>query len=145
MMIRSKELSPYVTRCLLLASGLLAAGIAAMSFMAPNGFFAVYGIDIGADVNLTNELKASTGVLFVSGLLSISGAFRTDLFKPALEIAALVYLSYGLSRLASIAIDGIPDVGLVVAAIIEISVGGACLMRLVHLRTAKLQNKAIHR
>jgi len=136
MTMRSKDLGLYATRGLLLASGLLAAGIAATSFLFPNVFYEVYGIDVGSNVNLTNELRASAGALFVAGLLTLSGLFKAELVKPALGIATVVYLSYGLSRLASMAIDGSPDSALVGAAVVELFFGGSCLMRLVRLRTA---------
>ena len=55
--------SLYVTKGLLLTSGLLAAGIAATILFAPDAFYASYGIDIGSNVNLANELKAPAGVL----------------------------------------------------------------------------------
>jgi hypothetical protein len=46
----------------------------------------------------------------------------------ALWLAALIYLSYAVSRSASMAFDGIPAAGLVQAAALEGIVGLACLV-----------------
>ena len=130
--------SLYVTKGLLLTSGLLAAGIAAIILFAPDAFYAGYGIDIGSNVNLTNELKAPAGVLLVAGLLMLTGVFRVKLAVLSLTIATVIYLSYGLSRLLSMAIDGVPNTALVMAAVLEIAVGVACFLGLaLHRKAAK--------
>lgn len=75
--------SSYATRGLLLASGLIAAGIAAMILFAPNAFYGGYGIEIGANVNLANELKAPAGLLLLAGLLMLAGVFRSEFVIPS--------------------------------------------------------------
>ena len=117
-------------RLLLLINGTVAVGIAVTILFAPHGFYAAYGIDLAGNTNLTNELKAPAGVLFVSGFLMLAGMFRTQLMTASLIAATAIYLPYGLSRLLSIAIDGVPDGGLVAAAVFEISVGAVCLLAL---------------
>ena len=52
----------------------------------------------------------------------------------SLTVASVVYLSYGLSRILSIALDGMPHSGMVGAAGIEIVIGGICLLTLLHVR-----------
>ena len=104
--------SSYLTKGLLLASGLLAAGIAATILFAPDAFYTAYGIDIGSNVNLANELKAPAGLLLVAGLLMLTGVFRAELAVLSLTTATVIYLSYGLSRLFSMATDGFRMAGL---------------------------------
>jgi len=128
--------SSYVTKGLLLASGLLATGIAATILFAPDAFYASYGIDIGSNVGLTNELKAPAGVLLTAGLLMLTGAIRAELAVLSLATATVIYLSYGLSRLLSMAIDGVPNSALVTAAVLEIAIGVFCFLGLMHLRRA---------
>ena len=78
---------------------------------------------------MTNNFECKTrlrsyltrGLLLTSGLLMLAGVVRTELTVASLGMASLIYLSYGLSRLLSIAIDGIPHSGLVSAAILEIA------------------------
>lgn len=123
----------YVTRGLLLASGLLAAGIAATILVAPGAFYAGYGIDTGSNLNLANELKAPAGTLLIAGLLMLMGAVKPSYTGTSLAIGAVMYLSYGLSRLLSIVVDGVPHNALVSAAVLELALGAACLLGLVHL------------
>ena len=124
----------YITRGLLLASSLIVAGIAVMILFAPGAFFGAYGIEIGANVSLANELKAPAGLLLLAGLLMLAGVFRTEYIIASLSTAAAVYLTYGLSRVLSMAIDGVPHSGLVNAAAIEAAIGGICLVDLVRHR-----------
>ena len=126
----------YATKGLLLASGLLAAGIAVTILFAPDAFYTSYGIDIGSNVNLANELKAPAGVLLIAGLLMLTGVFRSGLVTASLATATAIYLPYGLSRLLSMAIDGLPNSALVIAAVLEIAIGVVCLFGLVRLRRA---------
>ncbi len=127
-------------KLVLLISGLVAIGIAATILFAPDMFYAAYGIELAGNTNLTNELKAPAGVLLVAGLLMLAGVFRTHLTTAGLMVATAIYLPYGLSRLLSIALDGVPHSGLVGAAIFEIAVGAVCLLALVPGRAAQLSN-----
>lgn len=131
---RKNLFSSYGTRGLLLASGLISAGIAVMILFAPNAFYGSYGIEIGANVGLANELKAPAGLLLLAGFLMLVGVFKLEFVFPSLAIATAVYLSYGLSRVLSMAIDGYPHSGLVSAAVFEIAVGGLCLVELMRHR-----------
>ncbi len=131
----------YITKGLLLASGLIAAAIAAMILFAPNAFYGSYGIEIGANVSLANELKAPAGLLLLAGLLMLVGVFRSEFAILSLATATAVYLSYGLSRISSMAIDGVPHSALVSAAVIEIAIGGICLVDLIRHRKATIAHQ----
>lgn len=126
----------YMTKSLLLASGLLAAGISTTILFVPHLFYSDYGFDITSNVSLANEMKAPMGILLAAGLFMLAGVFRSRIAGPALAVAALIYLSYGLSRLVSIAIDGVPHSGLVVAAVIELVIGALCLTEWLPRRNA---------
>lgn len=132
--VRTSVYSSYGTRGLLLASGLIAAGIAATILFAPGAFYGSHGIEIGTNVSLANELKAPAGLLLLAGFLMMAGVFKSELATASLATAAAVYLSYGLSRVLSMAIDGVPHGGLVSAAAIEIVIGGICLVDLLRHR-----------
>lgn len=121
------RLNSYLTKGLLLISGLIAAGIAVTILFAPDAFYAGYGIDVSSNASLASELKAPAGILLIAGLLMLAGAVRTEFTITALGTASMIYLSYGLSRLLSIAIDGIPHSGLVSAAAFEIAIGLVCV------------------
>jgi hypothetical protein len=62
----------------------------------------------------------------VLGLLMLVGVFVKSFTLASTSIAAAVYLAYGVSRLVSIGLDGMPDTGLVAATAIELVIGAAC-------------------
>ena len=57
----------------------------------------------------------------------LGAIFVRGMAETALWLATLVYLSYAGSRFLSMAFDGVPATGLVQAAVLEGSVGLACL------------------
>ena len=118
-------------KTILLISGLIASAIGATILFSPGAFYATYGIALADNVSLLNEIRASGGTLLTSGLLIMSGAFVDKLAFTAAVVSTLLYLSYGLSRVMSIAIDGMPVEGLVQAAVIEIVMGLVCICALV--------------
>ena len=118
-------------RILLVVSGLLAAGIGASILLAPARFHATHGIELGSDPNLLSEVRAPGGALMVLGTSMLVGAFRSAFTLASTAVAAAVYLAYGASRLVSIALDGMPDAGLVGATAIELVIGVACTVALV--------------
>ena len=126
-----------VRKLVLLLSGLVAGGIAVTIFSTPDAFYATYGIELAGNTNLTNELKAPAGVLFVAALLMLAGVFRARLTSVSLIAATVIYLPYGLSRSLSIAVDGVPSGGLVGAAIFEIAIGVVCLLVLINGRNGR--------
>ncbi len=124
------------TRVVLFLSAFVAVAIAATILVAPDAFYAGYGIEVGGNATLANELKAPAGALLVAGLLMFAGVFRSSLAVISLATATAVYLSYGLGRVMSIAIDGLPHSGMVSAAVIELVIGAVCLVTLLHVRRA---------
>lgn len=121
-------------RLILLVSGLVTVAIAGTILFTPEAFYAGYGIELEGNATLVNELKAPSGALLVAGLLMFAGIFRSELVVVSLTTAIVVYLSYGLSRLLSMAIDGLPHSRLVGAAGVELLIGGICLLALLHVR-----------
>ena len=129
--------SSYLVKLTLLVSGLIAVGVAGTILLAPEVFYAGYGIEVEGDPTLVNELKAPAGALLAAGVLMFAGVFRTGLVTVSLTTASVVYLSYGLSRFLSMAMDGLPDGGLVSAAGLELGIGAACLLALLRARDIK--------
>ena len=126
-------------RLILVGSGLIAIVIALAILFAPEALYAGYGIEVGDNATLANELKAPGGMLLAAGMLMFAGVFRSQYAVMSLTTAAGVYLSYGFSRLASMAIDGIPHSGLVGAAGLELVIGAVCLITLLHIRHINAQ------
>ena len=53
----TRSVISIIKRVFLSLSGLIAAGIAVAIWTVPSAFYGSYGIDLGGDVNLINELK----------------------------------------------------------------------------------------
>jgi hypothetical protein len=121
-------------KTILIISGLIASGVGATILYSPVAFYASYGIELGGNFSLLNEVRAPGGALLAIGILIMSGAFVDKLAFTAVVVSTLLYLSYGLSRVMSIAIDGMPAEGLVQAAVLEIVIGLACTFALVKFR-----------
>ncbi len=111
-------------------SGIIAIGFGAAILFAPEAFYATYGIKLGNDASQLNEIRASGGALLGIGLVIVSGAIFSKLTFASLIVSSAVYLSYGLSRLLSIGLDGSPDSGLVAAAALELAIGAISLFAL---------------
>ena len=123
-----------ILKCILFVSGLIAIGIGGAILFVPATFFAPYGIEPGSNANLASELRAGGGALLAIGLLIMAGVFVAEFALASTVIATAVYLSYGLARLLSMALDGWPDDGLAAAAAVELVVGTACLLALLRYR-----------
>lgn len=134
-MKNSKLRNLAISRLVLLLSGLVASGIAATILIVPDAFYASYGIELGGNSNLINELKAPAGALLLAGVVILAGSIRTHLIAFSMTTAAAVYLSFGLSRFLSMIVDGVPGDGLVSAAVAEIAIGTICLINLISFKT----------
>ena len=125
---------------LLLFVGVVVTAIGAAMLISPVTFHASSGIVLGDNVSLLNEMRATGGGLVGAGLLVLAGAVFDVLRFTALVLAGLLNMSYGLARLVSFTVDGLPSDILVAATGFEIVVGLLCLTALLagRQRTAKL-------
>jgi hypothetical protein len=128
---------PKLLGAVLFTSGLVVVVIGAASLFAPAAFHGFGGIDVGGDASLLNELRAAGGVLLATGAVVLLGAFVPRLTTTAAALGALLYLSYGLSRLLGMAVDGMPATGLVAATAVELVLGLACAYTVVRLRRTR--------
>ena len=108
-------------------AGTAAVGIGGMIVAVPRTFYATYGIDLGADPSLVNELRAPGANLAALGLIVFAGIFRPRLAPLSAMLAVTVFLAYAFGRMVSIIVDGMPAPGLVEAVFIELAIGGLCL------------------
>jgi hypothetical protein len=112
-----------VLKAILFSSGLIMTGIGGAILFMPMAMFASNGIDLGGNISLLNEIRPPGGALLAIGLLIMSGAFVAKMTFSAAVLTILIYLSYGISRILSMVIDGIPAEGLVVVTVAEIIIG----------------------
>ena len=111
---------------------LLAVG--GVLLFAPAAMHAANGVDLGDDASLLSDVRAPGGALLALGAIIVAGPFVPWLTLPAAMISATVYLAYGLSRLLSIVLDGMPAPGLVYAAGLELVLGAVSAVLFARLR-----------
>ncbi len=116
-----------IQKLALAVAGLSAAGIGVAIVTVPRSFYAVYGIDLGTDPSLVNELRAPGANLLALGVIILGGIFNARLAPLSAVLAVTVFLAYAFGRIVSMAVDGMPSPGLFEALIIEIGIGGVCL------------------
>lgn len=116
------------TKILLITSGLILLSVGLSILFLPHAFYQSNGTILGNEPSLLSEIRAGGGMLLVSGILVIIDTFRKSLHRQALALSALVFLAYGVARLASMVMDGIPSTSLVISTGIELLVGTLCLI-----------------
>ncbi|MCH9681641.1 MAG: DUF4345 domain-containing protein [Deltaproteobacteria bacterium] len=112
---------------ILVVSGLVAVGVGAALLFDPVGFEASAGVELPTNASILSEMRASGGALLAGGVLVTAGAFVRRLTFSATLVATVLYLAYGSARALGILADGMPADGLVVAMVVEIAIGAACL------------------
>ena len=115
-------MSRVLTRAVLALSGALLGSIGGAILVSPTAFLAMSHVVIDNDPGLLSELTAPSVMLILTGALMILGALRTRFADLALSAGALVYGSYGVGRLVSMALHGLPSQSLIVAAVVELAV-----------------------
>ncbi|MDH5179898.1 MAG: DUF4345 domain-containing protein [Gammaproteobacteria bacterium] len=114
----------------LIISGLIGLYIGVEILLFPVKFYATSGIFLGDNISLLNEIRAPGGALLFSSILIIMGAFVPRLTFTSIILATLLYLSYGASRIFSMAIDGRPVEILIYVSALEIAIGLVCAFML---------------
>lgn len=117
----------------LIISGLIGLYIGVEILFSPVSFYATSGIDLGSNISLLNEIRAPGGALLLSSVLIIMGAFVPRLTFTSITLSTLLYLSYGLSRVLSMLVDGRPAEILIYVSIVEIVIGLVCAFMLAKL------------
>ncbi len=117
-------------------SGLTALAIGTFITLVPHAFYASYGITLGQDPNLLNELRAPGTGLAVFGALMLAGVFRTATAPIALAIALTVYLAFPAGRIVGIVLDGMPSGSVIGALVFDIIIAGLLLAAFKPTRTA---------
>ncbi len=121
----------------LVISGLLLLVIGAAILLAPHAFHGSNGIALGDNPNLLSEIRAPGGLLAASGIIILIGGIRPLLRSHAVQLTTLVYGSFGVARLMSIAMDGMPSDSIVGATVLEFVVASIGLALLLQTRARK--------
>ncbi len=121
-------------RTALTLAGAVALGIGFGILFFPHGFHASAGLVLGDDLTLLNEIRSPGGMLLICGLFILAGAVRASATAPALAVSAVLYLSFGLSRIVGILVDGMPNGTMLQIMALELLIGTICAGLLVALR-----------
>ena len=105
----------------LVLAGLLLLSIGSTLILAPQAFHGGNGVVLGDNPNLLSEIRAPGGILVSSAIIILIGAFRAPLRLRAVQLTTLVYGSFGVPRLVSIALDGLPASSIVAAMALELA------------------------
>ena len=124
-------------RSILGVSGTLLLVIGSAVLFNPESFAAANGIALPDSPSLLSEYRSPGGLLITSAVLILLGAVRTRFIRLGFALAALVYGSYGLSRLVAIAFDGMPSAALAQATAVELLLGSICLAVLLGLNRSR--------
>ena len=111
-----------ITRTALTGAGAIGGLIGGALMFTPKAFLEMSHVFVDRDPNLMSEITAPSGVLLISAAFLIFGAIKLRFAGPALLIGAVVYGSYGVARLMSLLLHGLPSESLVAAMIVEIAV-----------------------
>lgn len=125
--------SKFVT-FLLWFSGVIALAIGSCLLFIPVTFQASAGIVLADDPGLLSEMRGPGGFIFSSGVIMIIGAIRPAFTFTALILCCVLYLSYGISRVLSVVLDGMPGETIVAAMVAELVIGALCLIALFKFR-----------
>ncbi len=115
--------TPIRVQIILFLSGLIALIVGIGLTFFPVAFQASAGIELGNDISLLNDIRASGGALLGLGTIILLGAFRNRFAFTASLVSAVVYLSYGFARGYAILVDGMPHSTLLLATGIELLMG----------------------
>jgi hypothetical protein len=123
-----------ITRFFLMFAGITGIYIGASLLFTPVSFEASAGIPVTDNVNLLSEIRSSGGTLLAAGMLILIGGFRIAMTRTALIVSSLFYSAYGISRVISILIDGLPNISLVLITASELVIGMLSILLLLNFQ-----------
>lgn len=112
---------------ILIVLGLVLVIFGGWRLVNPIGFYTFSGLTLSDNAGLLSEVRGAGGIIMVSGLVVVMGAFRHAWSRTSVLVAAVVFLSLGLGRLFGIALDGSPGAGVIQGMAIELALGALAL------------------
>ncbi|MEL7042257.1 MAG: DUF4345 domain-containing protein [Pseudomonadota bacterium] len=111
-----------ITRLALISAGAVLVLIGAALMVSPKAFLEMSHVFVEQDPGLMSELTAPSGVLILAGALLLIAGLKLQFANLALIVGVIVYASYGLGRLVSMVLNGLPSESLIIATIIELGI-----------------------
>lgn len=116
-----------ITKVSLAGFGLVLGLIGAALMLSPQAFLATSDVIIDSDPGLMSELAAPSAVLLLTATFMILGAFKPSYSNLGLVLGTAVYGSYGVGRVVSAVLHGVPSQSLVNAMIVEFGIAASLL------------------
>ncbi len=122
-------------KTLLQLNGWVLVLIGTYIILSPVGMLSPYGLQAELSAGLLSELRAPGALLLSSGLFIIHSAFNSSRHEQGFYLSVLVYGSYASARALGILLDGIPQIEIVAALAVELTL---CGLSLAVLRSEKV-------
>ena len=90
------------------------------------------GIQIDNDVNLLNEVRGTSALMLIGGLIILSGIVFPKMMFTSFVVATLIFIGFAIGRLISMGLDGRPNKLLIQGLIFELVLGGLNIFGLVN-------------
>jgi len=100
--------------------------IGALVVFAPDFLFGLNRIVLDPSAAMMSEIRAPGVLLLLGGALAVGGLLSRAFERSALLVSAGLLLSYGMGRLISLPLDGMPPASLAIAAAVELGLGAWC-------------------
>jgi len=110
------------TRIALVGSGALLGLIGGAIMFKPILFLTMSEAVVEHDPNLMSEVTASSGILVTTGVFMMLGALKLRFANMGLTYGAIVYGSYGICRLISQNLHGMPSDQLIIVTQFELGI-----------------------
>lgn len=124
----------HFSTLLLVLSGAGLAAVGGLLTFAPTIPFSSNGVQIGDDPNLLSEIRGPGAVLLATGLLLLAAVAIRQLRGFASGVAAVVLLGTAFGRIVSLMSEGMPAPSLQAALLLEVILGGLCIVLAMSLR-----------
>jgi hypothetical protein len=95
----------------------------AWRLLDPAGFYAFNGLASPSAPGMLSGVRGAGGVIAVSGIIVLLGAFRASWTFTSTVLGAVVFLSLGLGRVVGVVLDGVPNREVVQGMVIELVFG----------------------
>lgn len=116
-----------LTRTVLAASGAVLGIVGSFIMLAPEVFLATSEVIANHDAGLMSEVTAPSGFLVITGVFMMLSAIKLRWANSGLTCGAIIYGSYGISRLISMHLHGIPSETLIVVTYFELAIAALLL------------------
>lgn len=126
--------TPKVVSVLLVLAGIIGVYVGGGLVFYPVELQAQSEIFISDNASQLSETRAPGAAILSASIIVLIGAFRTNWTYIALVLTALFFLSYGVGRLLSLVLDGMPAQGLLYAMIGEFLIGILALIALIKVK-----------